>query len=66
MRESRSYGSVRGALSNERPYRELVAIAALPKSTNCAQYLAELASRNRDEDPLCRRGQIEDHHGYLA
>ena len=34
--------------------------------TNCAQYLAELASRNRDEDPLCRRGQIEDHHGYLA
>ena len=22
MRESRSYGSVRGALSNERPYRE--------------------------------------------
>ena len=23
MRESRSYGSVRGALSNERPYREL-------------------------------------------
>jgi predicted TIM-barrel fold metal-dependent hydrolase len=24
MRESRSYGSVRGALSNERPYRELI------------------------------------------
>jgi len=24
MRESRSYGSVRGALSNERPYRELL------------------------------------------
>ncbi len=24
MRESRSYGSVRGALSNERPYRECV------------------------------------------
>jgi hypothetical protein len=23
MRETRSYGSVRGALSNERPYREL-------------------------------------------
>ena len=26
MRESRSYGSVRGALSNERPYRELFQI----------------------------------------
>jgi hypothetical protein len=24
MRESRSYGSVRGALSDERPYRELI------------------------------------------
>ena len=24
MREFRSYGSVRGALSNERPYRELI------------------------------------------
>ena len=23
MRESRTYGSVRGALSNERPYRDL-------------------------------------------
>jgi hypothetical protein len=23
MRESRTYGSVRGALSNERPYREV-------------------------------------------
>ena len=27
MRESRSYGSVRGALSDERPYRELCEIA---------------------------------------
>ena len=26
MRESRSYGSVRGALSNERPYREFIMI----------------------------------------
>jgi hypothetical protein len=25
MRETRSYGSVRGALSNERPYREFIA-----------------------------------------
>jgi hypothetical protein len=28
MRESRSYGSVRGALSNERPYREFIGSAA--------------------------------------
>jgi hypothetical protein len=29
MRESRSYGSVRGAFSNERPYRELIAVHVL-------------------------------------
>jgi hypothetical protein len=28
MRESRTYGSVRGALSNERPYRDGVLFAA--------------------------------------
>ena len=27
MRETRSYGSVRGAISNERPYREWKTIA---------------------------------------
>ncbi|MGY4283108.1 hypothetical protein ACVWXO_002328 [Bradyrhizobium sp. LM2.7] len=41
MRESRTYGSVRGALSNERPYRdrcarndELVALTALQSLLN--------------------------------
>jgi hypothetical protein len=29
MRESRTYGSVRGALSNERPYRDLTAFQLL-------------------------------------
>ena len=29
MRESRTYGSVRGALSNERPYRDRVYFAAV-------------------------------------
>src|SRR5713101_3175933 len=29
MRESRTYGSVRGALSNERPYRDLFAACRL-------------------------------------
>ena len=28
MREYRSYGSVRGALSNERPYREIIGSSA--------------------------------------
>ncbi len=28
MRESRTYGSVRGALSNERPYRDAVVQSA--------------------------------------
>jgi hypothetical protein len=29
MRESRTYGSVRGALSNERPYRDRPTLGAL-------------------------------------
>jgi hypothetical protein len=34
MRESRMYGSVRGALSNERPYRDSpTRLAALPLAT---------------------------------
>ena len=32
MRESRTYGSVRGALSNERPYREHL-LAAVSRPT---------------------------------
>ena len=34
MRESRTYGSVRGALSNERPYRD-VRQAKLVRSSRC-------------------------------
>ena len=30
MRESRTYGSVRGALSNERPYRDLLRLLHVP------------------------------------
>jgi hypothetical protein len=30
MRESRLYGSVRGALSNGRPYRDLITVDARP------------------------------------
>jgi len=33
MRESRTYGSVRGALSNERPYRDRIASCALSTIT---------------------------------
>jgi hypothetical protein len=32
MRESRTYGSVRGALSNERPYRDLLSLLHLLRS----------------------------------
>jgi hypothetical protein len=49
MRESRTYGSVRGALSNERPYRDRLRLAmtrwrrqASPAVSNIA---ASIASR---------------------
>jgi hypothetical protein len=33
MRESRTYGSVRGTLSDERPYRDLELVATLAKGS---------------------------------
>ena len=46
MRESRTYGSVRGALSNERPYRD--------RGTRRARVVSAFAkaSADRDANPL--------------
>jgi hypothetical protein len=38
MRESRTYGSVRGALSNERPYRDPTGRRFAPTRWLCAEY----------------------------
>jgi hypothetical protein len=45
MRESRLYGSVRGALSNERPYR-VRAICAAPHESPCG------TKRHADPTPV--------------
>src|ERR1700716_83848 len=45
MRESRTYGFVRGALSNERPYR-----ARLKGDSVCAPALRALPTRNNGRD----------------
>jgi hypothetical protein len=37
MRESRTYGSVRGALSNERPYRDSSVSSALDLNSRVAE-----------------------------
>jgi hypothetical protein len=42
MRESRTYGSVRGALSNERPYRDSGGHAG------CVEWSMKLSRRLRD------------------
>jgi hypothetical protein len=42
MRESRSYGSVRGALSDERAYRELVGLRWLVEIADGAPSLTRL------------------------
>jgi hypothetical protein len=49
MREFRTYGSVRGALSNERPYRDRpgMTLKALCKSFNLAQMGTSRGMTNR-------------------
>jgi hypothetical protein len=67
MRESRSYGSVRGALSNERPYRESIdtvrshqpSSAVRSSSSTRTEAAPECASEsgNRRKFRICRRGE---------
>jgi hypothetical protein len=54
MRESRTYGSVRGALSNERPYRDPRDAASTSRSSELAHTgeLLEDAFSNRGRDEI--------------
>jgi hypothetical protein len=54
MRELRSYGSVRGAISDDRPYRDLCCAREDPTLSNSGQDRRDLGgpSAHSDESPF--------------
>ena len=64
MRESRTYGSVRGALSNERPYRDYQLFAALHMSAvGVRREKAALSSGCKPHPATAPAGSNRSSHG---
>lgn len=74
MREFRPYGSVRGALSNGRPYRDQLPASvkhpacphALPLAAQQHADFGELGMASRRSEPFARAGQAASVRAFTA